>query len=196
MTRLLIDRPPDQTRALVVKAFQETEGITEIAGEGRQIIAKTDISLPRVLWSYGETVYVDLSDPNKEGQTPIEVWAEKALWTNVGANPEKFKRRFLKEVDRLRDIPPEELEVTPPRSGTSSAASTSARPPTSSRSAGPSISLGQLGYPFAVVLGGMVGLFAGLAITLTSTTPTGVPVLPYVGALVGGISAPLGYHLV
>jgi hypothetical protein len=103
MTTLMLDRSLDEARNLVIQALQMTEGITKIRGSGRQIVGKTGIQFPRVLWSYGENVYVDFSETSEGDQVRIDVWAEKSVWMNVPANPEKYKRRFLGQLDYMRN---------------------------------------------------------------------------------------------
>jgi hypothetical protein len=110
MTDLRLEYPPDEARELVKEAFRRTEGISSIEDSTHQIVGKTGVSFPRVLWSYGESVYVDFSDPAEDGAVPIEVWADKSVWMNIGADPEKFKRRFLEALEDVRDRPIEDLQ--------------------------------------------------------------------------------------
>ena len=110
MTDLRLEYPPDEAKELVKQAFRRTEGISSIEDSTHQIVGKTGVSFPRVLWSYGESVYVDFSDPAEDGAVPIEVWADKSVWMNIGADPEKFKRRFLEALEDVRDRPIKDLQ--------------------------------------------------------------------------------------
>ena len=100
----------EEAKIVVKEALQRTEGISKVEEGGHQIVGKTGISFPRVLWSYGENVYIEFSDPDEDGKIPIEVRAEKSIWTNIFAQPEKFKREFLSELDEIRDRPIEEIQ--------------------------------------------------------------------------------------
>lgn len=153
MTRLLLDQPPEDARELVREALRRTGRISEIEEGGYQVVGKTGVSFPRVLWSYGEKIYVDFSDPTDEGKVPIDVRAEKTVWTNITANPERIKREFLTELKAIRDRPVEELQrepVDPDRSRSSS-----------------SWVLGALGYPVSALVGGFIGVVLSLALTTT-----------------------------
>lgn len=103
MTEIIIDDSLDETRQKVINAFDGTDGIRKYQSSQYQVVGETGVSFPRVLWSYGETVYVDLSETGNTNETKIEVRAEKEVPINIGANPEKYKRRFLDELNTLRD---------------------------------------------------------------------------------------------
>jgi len=145
MTQLQLDCSTVDAKELVTEAFRRTQGISSIEQEGYQVVGKTGVSFPRVLWSYGENIYVDFSDPTEEGKTPIKVWAEKSIWTNITADPQKFKRRFLGELEEIRGQPIEELqqehiEIDTPQPSSSSI-------------------VAAIGYPVSVVIGSFIGLF-------------------------------------
>ncbi|MDL0125966.1 hypothetical protein ACOZ32_09270 [Halobacterium sp. MBLA0001] len=145
MTRLLLDCTLEQAQEVVKEAFWRTEGIKSIEESRRQIVGKTGISFPRVLWSYGENIYVDFSDPTDEGEIPIEVSAEKSIWTNITASPQKYKRQFLDALDAVRTNPTAEVDKN----------SWDFSPPQSSGD----VFLGAIGYPLSVIVGGFIGLF-------------------------------------
>lgn len=105
VTQLVLDHPEEDAKILVKGAFERTQGIKQYHEEGRQIMGKTGVSLG----SYGESIYVDISESPDEDKTPIEVTAEKEVQMNVTANAEKYKRRFVDELDSLRDEPIEEV---------------------------------------------------------------------------------------
>lgn len=109
MTSILLSRSNEEAKELVREAFRRTEGITQIQEGGRQIVGKTGINFPRVLWSWGENVYVDFSDTGSDDETQLDVWAEKEVWMNITASPEEHKRRFLSELEVLKDTPTEEI---------------------------------------------------------------------------------------
>jgi hypothetical protein len=102
MTELVLNHPIHKARDLIVRALERTDGISEVNESDFQVVGKTGISFPRVLWSYGETIYVDLSESQDENKTPISVSGEKNVAINIGSNPDKFKRRFLEELDQIR----------------------------------------------------------------------------------------------
>lgn len=145
MTQLQLDCSTEDAKELVKEAFRRTQGISSIEQEGYQVVGKTGVSFPRVLWSYGENIYVDFSDPTEDETVPIEVWAEKSIWTNITADPQKFKRRFLGELEDIRGRPIEELQQEPIEIDTP-------QPPSSSIVAA-------IGYPVSVVIGALIGLF-------------------------------------
>lgn len=87
---------------MIIKAFEQTDGISKIKENEFQVVGKTGMSFPRVLWSYGETIYVDISESQDENKTPISVRGESKVAINIGSNPDKFKRRFLDEINKIR----------------------------------------------------------------------------------------------
>jgi len=149
MTNLLLDYSPEEAQKVMKEAFRRTEGIIRVEEGSYQIVGKTGIQFPRVLWSWGENVYVDFSDQTDNGKIPIEVWADKAIWMNIGSNPEKFKRRFLDELKEVREQPIEELPDEPVDIATPESSSWAAL-------------VGFLGYPAFAILGALVGAISGL----------------------------------
>lgn len=113
MTEIRLEYPPDEAREVVKEALRRTHGISSIEESPRQIVGKTGISFPRVLWSWGENVYVDFPDSPDENVVLIEVWAEKAIWMNIFADPQKFKRRFLSTLEELRGQSVEDIRTQP-----------------------------------------------------------------------------------
>lgn len=105
MTEIILNETIDDARTTVIEAFDRTEGITKFQKSQHQVVGETGVSFPRILWSYGESVYVDLSETGQVNKTKLQVRGEKEVPINVGANPEKYKRRFLDELDTLRDKP-------------------------------------------------------------------------------------------
>lgn len=103
MSELVLEQPLDESREMVVKAFQRTDGINKYQKSDYQVVGKTGISFPRVLWSYGENVYADLSETGDPHRTKVTVRAEKEVSLNVGGNAQKFKRRFLDELKQVRE---------------------------------------------------------------------------------------------
>ncbi|QDX40852.1 hypothetical protein [Salarchaeum sp. JOR-1] len=146
MTELSLDYPLDDAKDVVKTALERTDGISEIDEGSRQIVGKTGISFPRVLWSYGENIYIDFSDSTDDGQTPIDVWAEKSVWLNIGANPQKYKRAFLTELEDVRGRSFEERDSD---SFDLDETSTTSHP-----------ILATLGYPVSIVVGGYLGMAA------------------------------------
>jgi len=144
VTRLLLDCTLEEAQEVVKEAFWRTEGIGSIEESSRQIVGKTGISFPRVLWSYGENIYVDFSDPSDGGEIPIEVTAEKSIWTNITASPQKYKRQFLNALDTVRENPTAEIDKS----------SWNFSPPQSSGD----VFIGAVGYPLSLIVGGFVGL--------------------------------------
>jgi len=113
MANIRLDYTREQARILVKEALRRTRGISVITESQYQIVGKTGISFPRILWSWGEKIYVDISDTESENRVMISVWAEKTVWMNIFANPEKFKRRFLHVLEQLRGQPIESLQNQP-----------------------------------------------------------------------------------
>lgn len=104
MAKLQLDASIKESKDMVLKAFEQTDGINQYRESKYQIVGKTGVSFPRVLWSYGESVYVDFSE-TRFSKTEIEVSAEKEISVNIGSNPQKFMRRFLNELDNVRNSP-------------------------------------------------------------------------------------------
>lgn len=144
MTNLSLDCTLEEARKIVKEAFWRTKGIKSVEESRRQIVGKTGISFPRVLWSYGEKVYVDFSDSTDGGEIPIEVTAEKSIWMNIGASPQKYKREFLNELETVRTNPKTEVDKQ----------SWDFSPPQSSGD----VFIGAIGYPLSFLVGGIIGL--------------------------------------
>lgn len=102
MARLQLDGSIKESKDIVLKAFEQTDGINQYQESKYQIVGKTGVSFPRVLWSYGESVYVDFSE-TRFSKTEVEVSAEKEISINIGSDPQKFKRKFLDELDSVRN---------------------------------------------------------------------------------------------
>lgn len=102
MTELVLDYPREKAREIILTAFEQTDGISKIEADDFQVVGRTGMSFPRVLWSYGEIIYVDISESEDENKTPISVRGESKVAINIGSNPDKFKRRFLNEVNKIR----------------------------------------------------------------------------------------------
>ncbi|TKX64317.1 hypothetical protein [Halorubrum sp. GN12_10-3_MGM] len=117
MTDLVVDYSESKTIELIKTALDNTRGISEYYVEGRQIIAKTSVGFPRILWSYGEKLIIDISDSTHGDELVLNVSADKEIWMNIGANPEKYKRRFVTEFEFLReqngDLPPTDHDGQP-----------------------------------------------------------------------------------
>ena len=65
------------------------------------------------LSSYGEKVIVEIPEAQaSDEQTMLSVTAEKEVATNITANPDKYKSRFLQNIEEIRHREMEEvLEV-------------------------------------------------------------------------------------
>lgn len=92
-----------ETIELIKSALDNTRGISEYYVDSRQVIAKTSVGFPRILWSYGEKLIIDISDSPHRNEIVLNVSAEKEIWMNIGADPEKYKRRFINEFERLQE---------------------------------------------------------------------------------------------
>lgn len=122
MTDLVVDYSESKTIELIKTALDNTRGISEYYVEGRQVIAKTSVGFPRILWSYGEKLIIDISDTTHGDEIVLNVSADKEIWMNIGANPEKYKRRFITEFESLR-----EQNGDPPPTGPDGQAKTPSR---------------------------------------------------------------------
>lgn len=98
MTQLVLDYSEGDARILVKAAFERTRGIKQYHESSRQIVGKTGMGIG----SYGESVFVDFSESENPNRTPVDVRAEKEVEMNITANAEKYRRRFLDELERLR----------------------------------------------------------------------------------------------
>ncbi|MDL0129061.1 hypothetical protein [Halobacterium salinarum] len=99
MTTLTLDYPREDTRTIVKAAFENTRGIKQYNDDGHRVIGKSGMGLA----SYGEQVTVEIpEDQAGEEQTMVTVTAEKEVSMNITANPDKYKSRFLQELESLR----------------------------------------------------------------------------------------------
>ncbi|QPV63888.1 hypothetical protein I7X12_04455 [Halosimplex litoreum] len=99
MPDVLLDCSRSEARERCARAVRQTEGLSKAKETDYQVVGKTGLSFPRVLWSWGEKVYVDIKEM-ESGQIGINVRGEKNVPVNIGANPEKFRRRVLDELSR------------------------------------------------------------------------------------------------
>lgn len=105
MTQLVLSHSEEDARTIVKAAFEETSGIEKYYDSGREIIGKTGGGLS----SHGEEVAVDISEDPDSGKTPIEVSASKEVEINATANPRKYKRRFISNLEDLREYDTDEV---------------------------------------------------------------------------------------
>ncbi|MGB9965402.1 hypothetical protein [Halobacterium hubeiense] len=99
MTTLTLDYPREDARTIVKAAFENTRGIKQYNDDGHRVIGKSGMGLA----SYGEQVTVEIPENQaSKGQTMISVTAEKEVSMNITANPDKYKSRFLQELENLR----------------------------------------------------------------------------------------------
>jgi hypothetical protein len=107
--KLHLHYPPVKSRNIVKLALDHTNLISNYSVTKYQIIAKTGVSFPRVLWSWGETLYINFNDTHSSEITEITVYGEKEVSVNIGGNPEKVKREFLANLDRIRGLEDQKL---------------------------------------------------------------------------------------
>lgn len=120
---------------------------------------------------------MDFSDPTDDGKVPIEVWAEKSVWTNITANPQKVKREFLTELEAVRERPIEDLREESIDFDQGQSSSTWL--------------LGAVGYPISIIVGGFIGVVFSLAFTTTilDSLNDSVGILGlFVGSVAGGVA--------
>lgn len=99
MTSLILDYSRENSVTLVKAAFENTQGIKQYHDDGHRIVGKSGMGIA----SYGEKVIVEIPEnQGRDGGTMIYVTAEKEVSTNITANPDLFKSRFLEELDTLR----------------------------------------------------------------------------------------------
>lgn len=99
MTSILLEYSREDAKTVIKSAFERTSGIKEYADDGHRIIGKTGMGIA----SYGEKVIVEIPETQSaEDETMISVSAEKEVSVNVTANPDKYKSRFLQELETLR----------------------------------------------------------------------------------------------
>ncbi len=100
MTTLILKYPRGGTKELVKSSFESTKGIKQYNDGGSRIVGKTGMSL----WSYGESVTVEIPiNQTSETETMISVTADKEVAMNITANPDKYKSRFLSELENIRE---------------------------------------------------------------------------------------------
>lgn len=106
VTSLTLQYNREDAKTLVKAAFERTAGIETYYDDGYRIIGKTSSRIGVIDSSYGERVVVDISEGQAGSErTPITVTAEKEVEVNITADPEKFKSRFLEELDLFRGHP-------------------------------------------------------------------------------------------
>lgn len=109
MTSLVLEHDRDDAKTLVKAAFERTRGIKQYHDDGHRIVGKSGMGLG----SYGEKVTVEIPERQSgEGETMVNVSAEKEVSVNVTANPDKYKSRFLSELDMFRDYDVESVKDT------------------------------------------------------------------------------------
>lgn len=114
MTEIRLEHPKPEAVQLVKNALDDTDGISEYHEKANQIVAKTSPGFPRILWSYGETLHIDINEAAEDNITPITINGEKDVPINVGANPAKYKQQFLSELESYRGTnhtPPETTDT-------------------------------------------------------------------------------------
>lgn len=123
---------------------------------------------------------MDFSDPRDGRKVLIKVWAEKSVWTNITADPQKFKCEFLTQLEAVRERPIEELrqESIDFDQGQSSS----------------NWLLGAIGYPISIIVGAFIGVVFSLAFTTTilKSLNDSIGILGIlVGSVAGGV---VWYH--
>lgn len=109
MTTISLNYTRDESKTLVKAAFERTSGIDTYFDDGHRIIGKTGSSFS----SYGESVIVDIPEnQSSDTETMISIRAEKEVEMNITANPEKYKSRFLAELEVFRGHPVENILKT------------------------------------------------------------------------------------
>lgn len=99
MTTLVLECSREDAKTLVKSAFEITRGIKQYNDDGPRIVGKTGMSLG----SYGESVIVEIPEAQtSDTETMVSVTADKEVSMNITANPEKYKSRFLAELEKLR----------------------------------------------------------------------------------------------
>lgn len=105
MTSLILEYPREDAITLVKVAFENTDGIEQYHDDGHRVIGKSGMGFS----SYGEQVIVEVPETqSSEAETMISVTAEKEVSTNITASPEKYKSRFLEQLNAFRG---EDIEV-------------------------------------------------------------------------------------
>jgi hypothetical protein len=100
MTSLVLSCSRNDAKILVKAAFERTRGIKQYHDDGHRIIGKSGMGIG----SYGENVTVEIPErQSSDSETMVNVSAAKEVSMNVTANPDKYKSRFLSELDMFRD---------------------------------------------------------------------------------------------
>lgn len=99
MTSIVLQYPRGETKTLVKAAFENTKGVKQYHDDGQRIVGKTGMGIG----SYGESVTVEIPETqSSQDETMISITASKEVSTNITANPEKYKSRFIEQLERLR----------------------------------------------------------------------------------------------
>lgn len=107
MTSIVLGCERDDAKTLVKAAFERTRGIKQYHDDGYRIVGKSGMRLG----SYGEKVIVEIPErQSSEAETMLSVSAEKEVSMNVTANPDKYKSRFLSELDLFRGHDAEDVK--------------------------------------------------------------------------------------
>lgn len=100
MTTLILEYPREDAITIVKAAFERTSGVKHYHDDGHRIIGKSGMSLG----SYGEKIVVEIPEnQSNEDETMISVNAEREVQVNITSNPDKYKSRFLAELETLRE---------------------------------------------------------------------------------------------
>lgn len=106
VTSIVLKYDRHDAKTLVKAAFERTEGIETYYDDGYRIIGKTGSRVGLIDSSYGERVIVEIPEnQTSHAETMITVTAEREVDVNVTADPEKYKSRFLSELDLFRGHP-------------------------------------------------------------------------------------------
>jgi len=99
MTSIVLDYSRENAKTLIKAAFENTNGIKQYHDDGHRIIGKSGMGFS----SYGEQIVVEIPETQtSDDETMITITAEKEVATNITANPEKYKSRFLEQLDTFR----------------------------------------------------------------------------------------------
>lgn len=101
MTQLVLECAEPDARLLIKGALERTKGIKKVSESDYRITGKTGLRLT----SNGEKVEIDFNETEDPMKTVVDVRGEKAVEINVTAKPERYKRRFLENLNELRKKP-------------------------------------------------------------------------------------------
>lgn len=93
-----------QTIDIAKTAFEVTNGIKTYSQEGNSIIGKTGVSIG----SYGEVITAECQESD-DGSTVVMVSGEKEVSANITANPDKYVRRYVSNLRKLKNKPTNEV---------------------------------------------------------------------------------------